>query len=326
MTGAAGFIGFHTSLALSCYSDVELILVDSLKPAFPSSLTAIRTDQLRKSGLTVQIVNIAETSPNELIRVLGKVDLVIHLAASPGVRVPKGDELTYFENNVVGFTNILNFSALSRIPLIFASSSSIYGDKGLTGPVSEAAMESYTGKGIYALAKWTNEEVSRIYYQNGYAKSVGLRFFSVYGNYGRPDMAYYSFTQKVMNNLPIKIFGSLKVQRDFTPIKYILDDLLFFVEKILEGNQEIFDQLVQYDGSNTLNIGTGKPVSVDTLLRSIERRLQKHAVVEIGEFIPEESRGTWSDNKKRDSFLPQRTTLDFEDTIGDFVDWYRSAK
>lgn len=325
VTGAAGFIGFHTSLALKNYADVELVLVDSLKPAFLSSMTSIRTEQLRKSGLSVEIVNIAKSSPSELNSLLGKVDLVIHLAASPGVRVPKGDELTYFENNVLGFTNILNFSALLGIPLIYASSSSVYGDKGLDGPVSEASMDTYTGKGIYALAKWTNEEVSRIYYQNGYVKSVGLRFFSVYGEYGRPDMAYFSFTRKITENVPIRIFGSHKLQRDFTPIKYVIDDMLSLTKIILDGDDEILDRIFKYDGSNTLNIGTGRPVSVETLLKTIEKKLLKNAVVEIGEFIPEESKGTWSANKKRNFFLPQRLELDFEETIGDFVDWYRDA-
>ena len=325
VTGAAGFIGFHTSLGLKNYADVELVLVDSLKPAFQSSMTSIRTEWLRRSGLSVEIVNIAKSSPSELNSLLGKVDLVIHLAASPGVRVPKGDELTYFENNVLGFTNILNFSALLGIPLIYASSSSVYGDKGQDGPVSEDSMDTYTGKGIYALAKWTNEEVSRIYYQNGYVKSVGLRFFSVYGEYGRPDMAYFSFTRKITENIPIRIFGSHKLQRDFTPIKYVLDDVIFLAKKILDGDDGILDRIFEYDGSNTLNIGTGRPVSVETLLKTIEKKLHKDAVVEIGEFIPEESKGTWSANKKRNFFLPQRSELDFEETIGDFVDWYRDA-
>jgi UDP-glucuronate 4-epimerase len=326
VTGAAGFIGFHLALALKDCSDVELVLVDSLKPAFPSSMTSIRTDRLRKSGNVIEIVNIAKSSPVELNSLLGKVDLVIHLAASPGVRVPKGDELTYFDNNIVGFTNILNFSALLGIPLIYASSSSVYGDKGLDGPVSEASMDTYTGKGIYALAKWTNEEVSRIYYQNGYVKSVGLRFFSVYGKYGRPDMAYFSFTRKVLGNIPIRIFGSHKFQRDFTPISYVIDDMLFLARKILDGEDEILDRIFEYDGSNTLNIGTGRPVSVETLLKTIEKKLHKDAIVEIGEFVPEESKGTWSDNVKRNFFLPERLELDFEKTIGDFVDWYRDAE
>lgn len=326
VTGAAGFIGFHTSLALKDYSNVELVLVDSLRPAFQSSMTSIRTQRLRNSGYIVEIVNIAKSSPSELISLVGKVDLVIHLAASPGVRVPKGDEQSYFENNVLGFTNILNFSALLGIPLIYASSSSVYGDKGTNGPVSEASMDTYTGKGIYALAKWTNEEVSRIYYQNGYVKSVGLRFFSVYGKYGRPDMAYFSFTRKIMENIPIKIFGSHKLQRDFTPIKYVLDDLLFLAKKILDGDNEILDRIYEFDGSNTLNIGTGRPVSVETLLKTIEKKLRKDAVVEIVEFIPEESKGTWSDNKKRDFFLPPRLNLEFEETIGDFIDWYCDAE
>jgi UDP-glucuronate 4-epimerase len=323
VTGAAGFIGFHTSLALKDFADVELVLVDSLQPAFPTSMTSIRNDLLHKSGSVIEIVNIAKSSPSELKSLFGRVDLVIHLAASPGVRVPKGSELTYFENNVLGFTNILNFSALLGIPLIYASSSSVYGDKGIDGPVSEASMDTYTGRGIYALAKWTNEEVSRIYYQNGYVKSVGLRFFSVYGKYGRPDMAYFSFTRKILGDIPIRIFGSHKFQRDFTPIKYVLDDMLFLVRKILDGDNKILDQILEYDGANTLNIGTGRPVSVETLLKTIEKKLLKDAVVEIGEIIPEESTGTWSDNRKRNFFLPQRLELDFEETIGDFVEWYR---
>lgn len=326
VTGAAGFIGFHTSLSLKDYPNVELVLVDSLKPAFQSSMTSIRTERLRNSGHIVEIINVAKSSPSELNSLLGKVDLVIHLAASPGVRVPKGDELTYFENNVLGFTNILNFSALLGIPMIFASSSSVYGDKGLAGPVSEASMDTYTGKGMYALAKWTNEEVSRIYFQNGYVKSVGLRFFSVYGKYGRPDMAYFSFTRKIMENVPIKIFGSHKLQRDFTPIKYVVDDMLFLAKKIIDGDSKILDQIFEYDGSNTLNVGAGRPVSVETLIKTIEKKLLKNAVVEIGEFIPAESKGTWSDNKKRNYFLPQRSNLDFEETIGDFVDWCCDAE
>ena len=128
VTGAAGFIGFHTTLALKKCLDVELILVDSLKPAFQSPMTSTRVDLLSKSGHKVAVINVAKCSPEGLQTQIGKVDLVIHLAASPGVRVPVGDESVYFENNVLGFTNILNFCALLGAPLVFASSSSIYGD------------------------------------------------------------------------------------------------------------------------------------------------------------------------------------------------------
>lgn len=325
VTGAAGFIGFHTTLALKKILDVELILIDSLKPAFQSPMTSIRVERLSKSGHKMVVMNLAKFSPEELQTHLGDVDLVIHLAASPGVRVPKGDESTYFENNVLGFTNVLNYCALLGIPLVFASSSSIYGDKGQFGPVSEESMGTYTGKGIYALAKWTNEEISRIYYKNKYVKSVGLRFFSVYGKFGRPDMAYYSFTQRVLEGIPIKIFGSNDHRRDFTPIEYVLDDLVFLVEKILD-NDSILDQILEYDGSNSLNIGSGKPVSVESLLKLIENKLGKNAILEVTDLVPEESTATWSNNQKRDFFLPPRLNLDFEEQIGHFVDWYLDEK
>ncbi len=325
VTGAAGFIGFHTTLALKKCLDVELILIDSLRPAFESPMTSTRVNILSKSGHKVVVINLAKCSPQELQTQIGKVDLVIHLAASPGVRVPLGDESVYFENNVLGFTNILNFCALLGAPLVFASSSSIYGDKGQSGPVPEASMQTYTGRGIYALAKWTNEEISRLYYNNGYVKSVGLRFFSVYGKYGRPDMAYYSFTQRILEGVPIKIFGSNDHRRDFTPIEYVLADLLFLVEKILK-NDSILDRIYEYDGSNTLNIGAGQPVRIGSLLEVIEEKLGKSAIFELSELIPEESTGTWSDNNKRNSFLSPRLDLDFKEQIGHFVDWYLDAK
>ena len=191
VTGAAGFIGFHTSLALKNYSNVELVLVDSLKPAFQSSMISIRTERPCKLGLIVEIVNIAKSSPTE--------------------------------------------------------------------------------------------------------------------------------------SIPIRIFRSNQLHRDFTPIKYVLDDMLFLAKIILDSDNEILNQIFEYTGSNTLNIGIDRPVSVETLFKTIENKLLKDAVVEIGEFIPEELKYTWSDNKKRNYFLLQRLELDFEETIGDLVDWYRDA-
>jgi len=137
-------------------------------------------------------------------------------------------------------------------------------------------------------------------------------------------MAYYSFTQRILESVPIKIFGSNDHRRDFTPIEYVLADLLFLVEKILKSDS-ILDRIYEYDGSNTLNVGTGQPVRVGSLLGVIEEKLGKNAIFEFSELIPEESTGTWSDNKKRNLFLPPRLDLDFKEQIGHFVDWYLDA-
>ena len=279
ITGAAGFIGFHVCLQLAKKDDVELILIDSLMPTYSETFTNSRKVILEQMGLDIIVEDLASMSSRDLRELVGNVDIVIHLAASPGVRVPKGQEDKYFENNVIAFSNVLNYAAMADIPMIFASSSSVYGDSGTREPVKENSTSNFIGKGIYALAKWSNEELSRIYYKSGYTKSIGLRFFSVYGKFGRPDMAYFSFTRKVLEGETIELYGDHNPKRDFTPIEFVVADLLYIVNEILLRGTTIFDQIYKYDDSNTLNIGTGNPVEIRFLLRKIEEALNKHAQI-----------------------------------------------
>jgi UDP-glucuronate 4-epimerase len=322
ITGAAGFIGYHTSLRLFSNPSLDITAIDSLNPMFPTHLTAIRQSKLKDIGIRSTIINLATETPLGLLNKIGEVEIVVHLAAFPGVRLSQAQEVQVRENNNNSFENVLEYCRIANAQFLYASSSSIYGDQGLDGPCKEISASIYSGKGAYSKSKWENERRAIELFNSNSLASLGLRFFSVFGTYGRRDMAYYKFADQISNGEPLTIFDSLNDKRDYTPIEYIVDDIEHLISKILIDSGYIRNTVCDYDNSPILNIGAGQPKSLNELISIYEKYFEKSVRIINQPRKSMESKQTWSNNDKRNFLLPSRQVLEFSDMINKFAEWH----
>ena len=230
ITGAAGFIGYHVATSLSTSSNYEIVALDSFKPANPTTLTELRARKLLDLGIKVLRLDLLEHSPKSLQNKFGSVDLIIHLAAFPGVRSSEIQKVDVLKNNIQSFEIIANYAREISSKLIYASSSSVYGDEGISGPCKEIGLKKFIGKGDYAFSKWENEQYAISLKNKNQLESIGLRFFSVFGSFGREDMAYFKFANQLLRNEPLNIYGSINDFRDYTPIEYVAKDVKYLTE------------------------------------------------------------------------------------------------
>jgi len=326
ITGASGFVGFHSCIRLVNNRAIELVLIDSLRPLLPSRLTEVRHSKLREAGATLEIIDLETISPSSLLKRIGRVDIVLHLAAFPGVRLSPEQEIRVLSNNSKSFDNIVKYCQLSDARLLYASSSSIYGDQGLNGPCREADIKSFTGKGAYSLSKWENERTAIKHFDSKSLDSLGLRFFSVFGTYGRRDMAYYKFADQILKNEPLIIFDSIADKRDYTPIELVVDDVENLIKKLLTNPDYIRNSVSSYDDLPILNIGNGEPRSLGELIKVYEKYFGRLATIKNEPRRIMESKQTWSNNDKRNSLLPERSTLEFTVAIEKFAKWFEESE
>lgn len=322
VTGAAGFIGFHTSLAISRQFKYEVVGVDSMSPAHPTELTDVRLRTLKSNNIKVIEIDLAHVGYSELLQKFGKCDLILHLAAFPGVRVSKSQEPQVLKNNVLSFKTIADFANMTSAKLVYASSSSVYGDSALISACKESELKSFAGKGSYALSKWENELYAISMMKNSDLRSIGLRLFSVFGTYGREDMAYFKFANHFLHNLPIQIFGSLNDLRDYTPVKFVVDDVLEIIELFLADSNVISEGFLQDGSLPVLNIGSGNPRALSEILRFYETYFDKKIKIIDESRLVMESLKTWSNNEKRDRILSPRDEISFESSLVEFLQWF----
>lgn len=321
VTGAVGFVGFHICTHLNKDMTLEVIGADSYSPATPTNLTAARGQLLQSAGVNVVQLDLTQSSTKELVSTFGTPDIVIHLAAHPGVRLTSiQSEFTFF-NNSRSFEAIATYASVIGAKLIYASSSSVYGDNGLSGPCSESSLTKFAGKGAYASSKWANEQFALDMLQGNKLESLGLRFFSIFGNYGREDMAYFDFAKRIMRDETLKVFNSLEDKRDYTHIDIVVSDVTKIVIAILEQNNFIKNEILSIDGLAILNIGTGLPRSLKELLDLYQEFFQKIPKLDLLPRLDVESRTTWSDNSKRNRVFGIRETISFEENILSFARW-----
>ena len=325
ITGASGFVGYHSSLRLSNNHSYELVLIDSLNPLFPTHLTAVRREKLEVAGMKIHIIDLATTSPIDLFRMVGKVEIVLNLAAFPGVRLSPEQGIQVFENNTRSFENIAQYCQISKAKLLYASSSSIYGDEGLHGSCKEVDAIEFNGKGAYSLSKWQNERAALEHFHSKSLESLGLRFFSVFGTYGRKDMAYYKFAEHISKGEPITVFESVNDRRDYTPIEYVVDDIEYLIQKILNQSDFIMNSVCAYDNLPILNVGLGQPKSLGELISLYEHYFNRSAIIINQPRKSMESKQTWSNNDKRNSLLPARAILEFNQMLYIFAKWYEES-
>jgi len=317
VTGGAGFIGSHVTDALLKRGH-SVTAIDNMNRYYDPNLKRVRLSHLEgRPGYEFVKADIAVR--DELIDALrGKrFDVILHLAAQAGVRYAIEDPYSYTQANLVGHHNMLEFAR--RHPglkhFVYASSSSVYGND-TAAPFSEEARADKPVS-FYGATKRAGELLSHSYAELFGLKQTGLRFFTVYGPWGRPDMAYWHFTDAILKGETIKVFGEGKLRRDFT----FIDDIVGAIVRIVE---QPFLENASGAPHQLYNLGNSHPETVIDLISAIETVAGREAIVELADGPPGDVRETYADISKaaRDyGFAPQ---VALKDGIARFVEWFKS--
>jgi UDP-glucuronate 4-epimerase len=318
VTGAAGFIGYHVAEALIARGE-EVVGVDNLSDYYDVELKKARLGRLAAhSAFTFRQMDIADDGAVEtLSEGFGTTTGVVHLAAQAGVRYSLINPKAYLDTNVTGHFNVLE--ACRRMVdlkhLVYASSSSVYGGNTKL-PFSETDPVDHPVS-LYAATKKTDELMSHTYsYLHG-LPATGLRFFTVYGPWGRPDMAYYSFTEAIFQGRPIEVFNHGEMKRDFTYI----DDVVAGVLAVLDGPPDASSGAAPH---RVYNIGNNRAEELLHFIEVIEQAVGKSAELKMAAMQPGDVKETYADIAliKADFGFSPRTTID--EGIPRFVAWYRA--
>jgi UDP-glucuronate 4-epimerase len=315
VTGAAGFIGMHLIEKL-LRQGVSVVGVDNFQPAYGGSLCKQRSEYLKSSfGFEVKELDLTNShAVSTFGKLIENVDSVIHLAAWPGVRQSQVSPYRYSLANIVAFTNVLEAVKNSRPKqFMFASSSSVYGDLGNGGAVNEELAHGNNVRSYYASTKWANEILARQYNTITEIPTIALRFFTVYGEFGRPDMAYWTFLQRLIADSTIELYGENGGKRNFTYVK----DCVEAVARLVH---------VKITGYLALNIAAGSPVETKSLLECLSATLGKEPKTEVVDRPSVDVTSTWADLTRLHSLVGEIEPTPMFSAISDFVHWYRSTQ
>ncbi len=331
VTGAAGFIGFHTALKLLRRGDA-VVGFDNVNGYYDPALKEARLAELdkaaRKTGAEFAFVraNLADATAVEDCFARHAFDRVINLAAQAGVRHSFEQPRDYVDSNVVGFLNIVEACRRSKVAhLTYASTSSVYGAN-TTTPYSEHRGVDHPLQ-FYAATKRMNELTAHAYSHLFGLPTTGLRFFSVYGPWGRPDMALFTFTRKILAGEPIQLFNRGEHTRDFTYV----DDI---VEGVVRAGDQIAAPNPAWDAARpdpqssdapfrVLNIGGGNPMKLWDYVAAIEEAAGRKAVVELLPLQPGDAIDNVADTSELEKATGFRPTTPVRVGVKAFVDWYR---
>jgi UDP-glucuronate 4-epimerase len=263
VTGASGFIGFHLAAQLISEGH-EVLGVDNFNSYYSSELKFLRKqDLVNRFKANILELDICEKTAVSNVISRFQPDSIFHLAAQPGIRLPLSKSQEYIRNNILGFSNVIESAVQSAIPnLLYASSSSVYGNSTQI-PFSESEL-GLKPISLYGTTKLCNEILAPVYVANSQTRARGMRFFTVYGPWGRPDMAYLRLVASALTGNTFKLFGDGQVKRDFT---YVSD----IVEMISALDKELVNQRSGY--SDVVNIGGGNPYSMKDLIQGIEKKI-----------------------------------------------------
>lgn len=328
VTGAAGFIGYHIVERLLKCGEHEVVGMDNLNNYYDTNL---KFDRLKELGINRNCaekfnrychseandfvfvrLNLEDKENLESVFESNSFDIVINLAAQAGVRYSIENPEAYVNSNLVGFANLLECCRRNHVKhLIYASSSSVYGqnkkipfsiDDNVDHPIS-----------LYAATKKSNELMAYTYSHLYNFKTTGLRFFTVYGPWGRPDMAMFLFTDAIINNKPIKVFNKGNLERDFTYISDIVDGMMSVIE------QEV-DQKEKY---NLYNIGNSKPEKLMDFIEQIETEIGTEAEKQMMPMQPGDVSRTWADVSALKDKYGYDPKVSIQEGVKEFVNWYR---
>lgn len=311
ITGCAGFIGFHLAKKLLT-SNKKVLGIDCIDNYYPRSKKYQRLEILQKFN-NFKFSKLDLNNFNKINAILKnyKIDLVVHLAAQPGVRVSIKNPHNTLRQNLIPFLNILEISRLKKVKkFIYASSSSVYGDSKIY-PFDEKDFQNVPVS-VYGATKLSNEIIADSYSRNFKLTCVGLRFFTVYGPYGRPDMAYYSFLNNLKNNKTIQVYNNGNMMRDFTYIDDVVEGISNVIKTKFQNNHEV------------LNIGKGKPDKLMNLINLLEKNYVKKFKIKFTNSIPQgDIKKTYANVDMAKKKINWKPGVSLEMGIKKFVKWYK---
>ncbi len=327
ITGSAGFVGFHLSKRL--LSDGHKVVgIDNLNSYYSQKLkkerlkdlkTFVKDKDLGESYSFLKLDLLDKSSLDKVFENI-KFDIVINLAAQPGVRYSLENPSAYYESNIIGFGNLLESIKNHNIDhFLFASSSSVYGVN-RHHPFSTSDNTDYPVS-LYAATKKANEVIAHSYSHLYGIPMSGLRFFTVYGPYGRPDMAYYKFTEAIFDGKPIDVFNDGKMKRDFTYIDDITESISRLIEKLPKKmHLKSTSSIARF---KIYNIGNNNPVTLRRFIRAIEKSCGKKAIENSLPMQDGDVPFTFADIDDLVKVTGHKPQVEIEDGIERFVNWFK---
>jgi UDP-glucuronate 4-epimerase len=327
VTGAAGFIGSHVSAKLLDRGD-QVVGIDNLNDYYSVQLKRDRLARIEdRDGFSFREMDVADDASLQKLFAGEQFEVVIHLAAQAGVRYSIDNPAAYIQSNLVGFANILEGSRHHGVKhLVYASSSSVYGANtkmpfsvhdNVDHPVS-----------LYAASKKANELMAHTYSHLYRLPTTGLRFFTVYGPWGRPDMALFKFTDAILSGRPIDVYNHGKMRRDFTFVDDIVEGVIRTADHVAEPNADWSSDSPDPGTSlapyRIYNIGNNQPVELLHMIQVLEQSLGRTAEKNMMPIQPGDVPATYADvdDLIRDVGFQPKTSI--EEGVQKFVDWYRS--
>ncbi len=342
VTGIAGFIGFHLSRKLSQIGH-HVIGVDNLNNYYDVKLKLDRLKELgfvdspildnqimisqKFENLEFMKIDIGNKESTDHLFNKYSFDAVINLAAQAGVRYSLSNPQAYIDSNIIGFANILESCKNHSVKnLVYASSSSVYGMNG-TIPFHTSQSVDHPIS-LYAASKKSNELMAHVYSHLFDIQTTGLRFFTVYGPWGRPDMASFIFTRAILEGKSIQVFNNGEMMRDFTYIDDIISGIIQVLNNPAKSNEK-WDNTKPDPASSSapyrvFNIGNSKPIMLLEFISLIEKKLQKKAIIELMPMQPGDVQSTYADITTLKEHFDYHPKTEVEEGIGNFVDWYLS--
>ncbi len=314
VTGAAGFIGYHVAQRLLDRGE-QVIGVDEFNAYYEPALKEARASRLeRQGGFRLVRADIADAPAMERLMREAGAARVVHMAAQAGVRYSLENPFAYERANLAGHLSILE--ACRRAPLcehlVYASSSSVYGDRPAAGSAFSEDDPVDQPVSLYAATKRACELMSAAYARlYGFPQS-GLRFFTVYGPWGRPDMAYFSFTRRILAGQPIEVYGEGRMRRDFT-----------YIDDIVDGVVGVLDRPPGAGAHRILNIGDDSPEQLMDMIAILEREIGREAQKLFRPMQPGDVTATWADVSRIQALTGYAPKVRLGEGLPRFVDWYR---
>lgn len=324
VTGAAGFIGYHVARQLA-QQGFTVQGVDNYSDYYDTQLKRDRAALLGEAGVQIVEQDLADGEAFWRTHERFSPRFVVHLAAQAGVRYSLTHPEPYISSNIQGTLSVLE--ACRRQPvahLILASSSSVYGMNRVTPYTEDQVTDSPVS--LYAATKKSTELLAHSYAQLFAVPATALRFFTVYGPWGRPDMAYFNFTKSILAGKPIEVFNSGNVARDFTYVDDIVESIRRLLERPPGGAAGSPGQCPKEGTKNfqVFNIGAGKSVTVMEMILVLEDLLKCKAKIELKPMQPGDMERTLSDTQRLQSWVDFQPQVSIEEGLTRFVDWYRS--
>lgn len=326
ITGAAGFIGFHLSRKL-CSLGYAVTGIDNLNDYYEVSLKEARLNILKSTeGFTFHKLDITDKKAIDSLFEKSKFKYVVNLAAQAGVRYSLTNPYAYLESNLHGFLNILEACRHNKVEhLVYASSSSVYGAN-KTMPFSVHHNVDHPIS-LYAATKKSNELMAHTYSALFNLPTTGLRFFTVYGPYGRPDMALFIFTKAILEGKPIDVYNHGKMKRDFTYVDDIVEGIVRLIPTVPKGekswNGATPDAASSFAPYRLYNIGNNSPVELMHFIEVIEDKIGKKAVKNLLPIQEGDVPETYADVEALTEAVGFKPSTSIETGIGNFISWYK---